>query len=159
MGSRTYSFDAKLLMSDNGAAYVANGPGLVGGVQKIVDLGGAPRRTDLGIVGGMARIDMACVVDVYALNVANANNHYIIQLVGSNTPGTLAGGQVLAEVDLGNTAALTVGAATSTAGRYEMLFTTEQADINYEYVGLYVISLGTGASINFQAFLAVLPEE
>ncbi len=159
MGSRTYSFDAKLALSDGAAPYTANGPGLVAGAQKVIDFGGAPIRFDLGIVGGFARIDAACVIDVDALVTTNANNRYVIQIVGSNTLGSLAGGQVLGSMELGNTAALSSGAGTSTPGRYELLFSTEQADINYEFVGLYVVAQGTGASISFRAFAAVLPEE
>lgn len=158
MGSRTYSFDAKMLAVDGAVAYTASGPGLVGGVQKIIDFGGAPRRTDLGIVGGMARIDLALIIDVSALNVANANNVYRVNVVGTNNPATLAGGQRLGSIALGNTGAMSAGEATSIPGRYELMVSTEQADINYEYVGVYVDAAGTAPSIALTAFFAPLPE-
>ena len=159
MGSRTYSFDAKMVLADGAAPYTANGNGLVAGAQRIIDFGGAPRRSDIGVVGGMARIDLAAVIDVSAIVPANAANRYVVQVVGSNSPNTLAGGQVLGSMELGNTAALSSGAATSTVGRYELMFSTEQADVNYEFVGLYVVAQGAGASIAFTAFAAVLPKE
>jgi hypothetical protein len=165
MGSRTYAFDAFMQLADGANAVTAAGFTQVGGIAKILDLGGAPNRSDLGIVGGYARIDAALVVDVSALNVANANNDYRLVLLGSNN-ANMSAPVVLGELELGNGAALPNGVAglastgagsTSFPGRYEMLFATEQADINYEFVALWVVPAGTAPSITFTAFVAVLP--
>jgi len=167
MGERTYSFDAFMQLSDGAVAQTAPGFSQVAGAQKTLDFGGSPSRTDLGIVGGWARIDAALVIDVSALNVANANNDYRFVVLGSNN-ANMSSPVVLGEMELGNGAALPFGSAglastgagsTSVPGRYEILFTTEQADIKYEFVGLYLVTAGTSPSIQYTAFVAVLPEE
>lgn len=167
MGSRTYTQDALMVLADGAAATTANGIGQVASANKILDLGGAPSRTDLSIVGGFARADYMAVIDVSALVASNIDNLYTLSIMGSNN----ADGSKpvnLASILLGNftllpngsTGSAATGAgSTSVAGRFELPFSTEQADINYEYVYLYATVAGTGKSITFKAFVAPLPEE
>lgn len=156
MGQRTYPFDALMLLSDGLTAYTTAQIAKVAAANKIVDTGGAPTRTDIGLVGGLARMDQVLVLDVSAITVA-ATNLYDIFIMGSNSA---AGSSpvVLGGIRLGNTAVLPNGAQTSTTGRYEVLFTTEQADINYEYIYLWVVPQGTTPSITLSAWVSKLPE-
>lgn len=160
MGARSYSFDEKMLLSDNGAAYTASGIGQVAGANAIIDLGGAQESgIEIGsYAGSLARIDAMCVIDVPALFTTDANNAYRVALMGSNNSDG-ASPVVLAEMEFGNTGALVNGAETSVSGRYEMPFTNEQADITYEFVYLYILAAGTTPSINLHAFIAPLPKE
>lgn len=165
MGSRTYSFDKFMQLADGAAATTGNGIGQVASANKILDLGGAQTRTDLSIVGGMARLDGVVVIDVSAITVANTDNLYRLTLMGSNnSDGSKP--VVLGEMSLGNftlipngsTGSAGTGAgSTSVIGRYELLFSTEQGDINYRYIYLYNTVAGTSKSITYTAFAAVLP--
>jgi len=166
MGSRTYTFDALMQLSDGLTPISAPSLSYVSAAPKILDLGGGGGRSDLGAVGGGVRLEAALVIDVAALNVANANNNYGLILLGSNN-ADMSKPVVLGEIQLGHGASLPLGSAagsastgagsTSTPGRYELLFATEQDDINYEFVALYVQASGTSPSIQFTAFVAVLP--
>jgi hypothetical protein len=168
MGQRFYSYDAFMELADGAAAYTASGKGQVGGSSKIIDLGGAPARTDLGIVGGMARIDAACVVDISAITTAT-DGSYRLSIMGSNNsdgslPVELAGQDVGLGSGIPNGSAAGTDVAgtgsTTTTGRREILFATEQNGVNYQYVYLYVSVLGsTSKSISLTAFIAVLPLE
>lgn len=156
MGQSNYAFDAFMLMSDGLTAYTSAQIAKVAAANKILDFGGALTRTDIGLVGGLARIDNALVIDVSAITVG-ATNLYDIFVMGSNNSGG-SSPVVLGSIRLGNTAVLPNGATTSVVGRYELLYSTEQADINYQYVYLWVVPQGTSPSITFTAFSAPLPE-
>lgn len=167
MGSRTYSFDALMVLADGAAASTAAGIGQVGSANKILDLGGAPSRTDLGVVGGFARADYTTVIDVSAIVTGTTDNLYTLSIMGSNfadgsKPVNLAS-LLLGNFTLipnGSTGSAGTGAGSTTvAGRFELPFSTEQADINYEYVYMYVTPVGTSKSITFKAFVAPLPCE
>lgn len=156
MGQRTYMFDALMQTSDGLTAYTTAQISKVAAANKIIDLGGALTRTDIGLVGGMSRLDAALVIDVSAITNA-ATNVYDIFIMGSNiAAGTSPA--VLGGIRLGNTAVMPNGGATAGVGRYELLFSTEQADINYEYLYLWVVPQGNTPSINFTAFVSPLPE-
>lgn len=167
MGSRTYSYDAQMVLADGAAATTAAGIGQVAAANKILDLGGAPSRTDLGIVGGFARADYMAVFDVSALVAANTDNLYTLSIMGSNfsdgsKPVNLASLLIgnFTLIPNGSTGSAGTGAgSTSVAGRYELPFSTEQADINYEYVYLYITPVGTSKSVTFKCFVAPLPLE
>lgn len=167
MGSRTYSFDALMQLADGAAASTSSGIGQVASANKILDMGGAPSRTDLGIVGGMARIDAMAVFDVSAIVATNTDNLYTLSIMGSNNsdgskPVNLASLLVgnFTLIPNGSTGAASTGAgSTSSAGRFELPFSTEQNDINYRYIYLYLTVVGTSKSITLTAFVAVLPKE
>jgi hypothetical protein len=155
MGDRTYNFDANLLLSDNAAAYTADGYAQVGGADAVsLNLGGNQGVTPTQ----QARIDAVCVIDVTAIDVASTDETYRFKVLGSNT-ADFAAYRVLTEMTLG-CGAQKVPASTLNdgTGRYEQPFTTEQANTKYQYVKLYMDVSGTTPSIAFQAFVSVLPE-
>ena len=160
MGDRTYSFDANLQLSD-GATYTATGFAQVGGVNAIIDLGGNQSVTPVQ----QARMDAVCVLDITALDAVTTDEAYRFILLGSNSAAFAAGTiQCLGELELaaGVLSVLGSGAAgtqiTSTTGRYELLFATEQDDTKYQYIKLYMVLSGTTPSVTLSAFVAVLPE-
>jgi hypothetical protein len=158
--------DRKHLFADGAAAMTASGIAQVSGANAIIDLGGAPNRTDLGIVGSMSRVDMALQVDVSALVTANTDDVYRFHVMGANNADgskpVMLGGIVLGNFTLisnGSTGSAATGAgSTSVPGRYEILFTNEQADIIYEYVYIWMALAGTAASITFTAEGVILPD-
>lgn len=155
MGDRAYSFDANLLLSDNAAAYTVDGYAQVAGADGVLDLGGNQGVTPKQ----QARIDAACVVDITAIDIASGNETYVLRILGCNTSGFLTGVVELAALTLGKGASLIPATqADSVIGRYEILFCTEQANLKYEFVKLFIDVGGTTPSIALQAFVAVLPE-
>lgn len=166
MGVRTYSYDAFLVMADGAAATTANGIGQVSAANKILDLGGALTRTDIGIVGGLARMDAVVVIDVSAITAGAVDLSYSIDVLGSNNSNGSApvhlGGIKLGNFTLlpnGSTGSAGTGAgSTSVTGRYEVLFASEQGDIKYQYVYLFNTVAGATKSITYKAFMSVLPE-
>jgi hypothetical protein len=167
MGDRTYSYDALMVLADGAAATTSAGIGQVSSANKILDLGGAPSRTDLSIVGGFARADYMAVIDVTALVASNTDDLYTVAIMGSNNadgsaPVNLAA-LLLGNFTLipnGSTGAASTGAGSTTStGRFELPFTTEQNNVKYEYIYLYVTPVGTSKSITLKCFVAPLPVE
>lgn len=160
MGSRTYSYDVAMVLADGAAAYTASSVGQVSSAAKYLDLGGAPETgAELGATTtALARLDAVAIIDVSALATANTNDLYTVLLMGSNSSSG-ASPVVLGSLPLGNTSALPNGATTSVAGRYELLFCNEQADIIYEYIFAYLVVAGTSPSITPKIWVAPLPRE
>lgn len=165
-GDRTYSFDANNVLSDNAAAYTANGYMQVGGGQGIVDLGGNQGATvtlpsiadSTTLTPQQARIDAVAVVDVTAI-VASGTNRYTLKILGCNSPAFASSVAELGAIGLGHGANGTPATqGDSVTGRYEILFTNEQANVKYQYVSMYLVVSGSTQSISFFAFIAVLPE-
>lgn len=165
MGARTYSYDKFMLLADGAAATTADGIGQVASANKILDLGGAATRTDIG-KGSLSRLDAVVVLDVSAITTAT-DGQVNVWVLGSNNsdgskPVVLGGlqlglGNLLPNGTAGSEA--TEAGSTTVAGRREIFFTNEQNSIKYRYVYLYVDHLGsTSHSITFTAFAAVLPE-
>lgn len=155
MGDRTYSFDINLLLSDNAAAYTADGYTQVSGADAVLDLGGNQGTTPTQ----QARMDAMCVIDVTAIDIASGNETYVLRILGCNTSGFASAVRELAAITLGKGSALVPATqADSIIGRYELPFATEQANVKYEFLKMYVDVGGTTPSIAFQAFVAVLPE-
>lgn len=158
---RTYSFDANLELSDNAAAYTASGWAQKGGADGLIDLGGNQGTSPVQ----QARIDAVCVIDVTALDATTTDEAYRLIVAGSNDPAFANGtAQVLAEMEIagGILSVLGLGGAgvtkTGVTGRYELPFTNNVAGNYYQYVKLYHVLTGTSPSINYEAFVAVLPE-
>lgn len=143
MGQRTYPFDIQTLLKDAGAI-TADAAAQVGGQAQILDL-------------GAARTDAIVVVDVTAIDISSADENYRLVLQGSNSPTFASGIQNLAILELGATAARPGGAADSLVGRYELMFTNEQADLTFRYARMYTDVTGTTPSINYTAFMTELP--
>lgn len=155
MGDRNYSFDANLLLADGVAAITADGYTQVNGADGILNLGGNQSVTPVQ----QARIDCMLVLDVTALEIDTANEVYRLKVLGDNTT-SFAATRVLAEMTLGKgTAKVPSSTLDDTPGRYELPFCTEQDDVKYQYVKLYVDVAGTIVTgIDFLAWVAVLPE-
>jgi hypothetical protein len=172
-GDRTYSADANMFLSDGAAAVTASGYSQYAGADGIVDMGGNQNVTITlpsiasvtSITPQQARIDAVCVIDVTAVTVSGTASAQFI-LVGSNDPsfGATLGSWQLGSLMLGAASQflqpnpLVTPAPSAIGGsRYEIPFTTEQNNVKYEYVKLYVVIANSG-SITFKAFVAVLPE-
>lgn len=137
MGQRIYNQDAELIFKDAGAV-TTNAGATVGGAAKIIKL-------------GAGRFEGVMIFDVAALTAgADVNINLLVQ--GSNSPTFASGIENLATLNLGNTAVRPGGALTSTTGRYEVPFTTEQDDVVYDYVRVFTNVVGAAPSINFTAW-------
>jgi hypothetical protein len=124
--------DAGLVASD--------AAGQVDGSDKIVDLG-----------AGMAKGHL--VVDVTAIEIADNDEYYDIQLQGSSKSDFADTYEVLASVKLGAQEVIG-GDQDSTTGRYMVPFRTEKNDTIYQYVRVYTDVGGTIATgVNFSAYL------
>lgn len=172
MGDRTYSFDANMALSDGAAAITASGYAQYAGADGIVDLGGnqnvtitLPSIADSStITPQQARIDAVVVLDLTAVTTSGTASEKVI-VVGSNDPAFGAGKTIqLGMMEFGAIASQDqpngfVTAAPSAVGgsRYEIPFSSEQNNVKYEYVKIYVVIANSG-SITFKAFVAVLPE-
>lgn len=166
----SYQYDSKMLFDDGLTAHAANGFTTIAAANMApIDMGGAPDNTTLGVIGGFATLRSVLVIDVSAIVTTSSNDLYTIFVLGSN----VAAGTnpvVLGALQLGYGTALpngthsTGGAAAGTgsdsgAGRYILLFQTEQADVKYEWIYGYVNVAGTSASITFRAFVSMFPVE
>jgi len=172
-GDRTYSYDANMALSDGAAAITVTGYAQYGGADGIVDLGGnqnvtitLPSIADVSsLTPQQARLDAVCVIDVTAVTTSGTASEKLI-VVGSNDPafGSTSGSFQLGMMEFGAAAsqsqvnAKVTPAPNSVGGsRYEILFSSEQNNVKYQYVKLYVVIANSG-SITFKAFVAVLPE-
>lgn len=167
MGDRTYSFDANNMLSDNAAAYTANGFLQAGGADGVIDLGGnqgatvtLPSIADSStITPQQPRIDAMGVIDVTALDIASSNERYTIKILGCNAADFAANVVELAAIGLGKGASGTPATLKdSVSGRYELPFCNEQANVKYQFIKAFLIVAGTTPSINILMFVAVLPE-
>ncbi len=163
----TYQVDAFTILADGAAATTANGIAQVNSANRILDLGGVPPRTDLGITGGSAALRFAVVIDISALVTANTDDLYRITIMGSNNANGSAP-VVLGELSVGNftlipngsTGLASTGAgSTSSPGRFIIFATSEQNDVKYEFVYLFNTVAGTAKSITYKAFLSMWPFE
>jgi hypothetical protein len=163
----SYQVDAKTILADGAAAVTANGIAQVASASAILDLGGAQSRTDLGLVGGQAAMRFAVVIDISAIDTTSSNETYSIDILGSNVAagtnpvslGALKVGYGTATPNGTVGLASTGAGSTTTPGRFIIFATSEQADIKYEFVYLYVTVGGTTPSITFKAFLSMWPFE
>jgi hypothetical protein len=171
-GDRTYSIDANMILSDGAAPITVSGFSQYAGADGIVDLGGnqnvtitLPSIADVAsITPQQARIDAVCVVDVTAVTTSGTASEKLI-LVGSNNPAFSAGTTTqLGMMEFGAIVSqeqpngfITATPPAIGGSRYEIPFTSEQNNIKFEFVKLFVVIANAG-SITFKAFVAVLPE-
>ena len=173
MGDRTYAFDANNGLSDGASALTVSGYAQYGGADGIVDTGGNQNVTITlpsiasvsSITPQQARID--CVIPIWltAIVVTSGCYYKLLALI-SNDPSFGSGNvQIGGSLQFGIAGSNDVpnGITTPTPNAiggdsYELLLTTEQNNVKYEYVKLYVVLGGSNASITFKAFLAVLPQ-
>jgi hypothetical protein len=160
---RTYTFDKNLELADGAVPMTVTGFAQTGGANGVLDLGGNQGTTPKQ----QSRIDAVCVIDMTSI-ANNGTQTYKFMLLGSNDAGMATGNVCLGEVTVGAGASIdginmatsppVTAPATVGSGRYELLFTTNQAGLLYEFVALYVIIGGAASSAAFKAFVAVLPE-
>lgn len=139
---RDFTYDADLLLKDDGAAITADAAWLVAGAAKILDL-------------GLARFDGRLIIDITAVEIDSNNERYDLHLQFSNS-ATFASG-VLSGPCLPTGALETlIGCDTDTAvGRYELPFCNELSGTLYRYVRGYTNVTGTIVTgIDFSAFIA-----
>lgn len=146
MGQRTYPFDILTLLKDAGLI-AASAAAQVGGAAAVLDV-------------GAARIDAVVVIDVTAVEIGTGDEEFLLVLQGSNSSSFASGIQNLAAIDVGaNSTGRPGGAIDSLVGRYELMFTNEQADVTYRYIRLYTKVSGTIATgVNYTAFMTELPD-
>lgn len=161
----TYLQDASLQFSDGAAAVTVNGIAQVAAASAIIDFGGAPSRTDLG-VGAFGFTRGAVVVDVTAIDISSTDESYRLDIMGSNNadgskPVHLGGLALGYGTTIPNGAAGSekTGAGSDTViGRRMIYFTSRENDVNFRYVYMYVTVGGTTPSITFKAYASIWPE-
>lgn len=127
-------------LKDSGLV-AADAAGQVDSSDKIVDLGA-------GLVEGHL------VVDVTAIEIADNDEYYDIQLQGSSKSDFADTIEVLASVKLGAQEVIG-GDQDSTTGRYMVPFRTEKNGTVYQYVRAYTDVGGTiSTGANFSAYLS-----
>ena len=126
-------------------ALTASAAAQVAGADKILDL-------------GAARFEGTVIVDVTAIEIASNDEEFDILIQGSNSATFASGIQNLAQLNLGATEVRQGGALDSVVGRYEVLFTNQQADVTYRYLRAYTVVAGAIATgINYTAWVAPMP--
>jgi len=161
----SYSFDKFMQLADGAAATTANGIGQVAAANKILDLGAALPRTDLGIVGELGRMKVAIIIDISALVTANTDDIYNIDVMGSNNSNGSApvhlGGLKVGNFTLipnGSTGSAGTGAGSTTVpGRFIIFADMVQNDVAYEFLYLFNTVAGTAKSITYTAFASRWP--
>lgn len=142
MGQRSYNLDIELLLADGAAPVTADGVSQVASANVSKKL-------------GKGRFEGVLVIDVTAIDLASADEVYHLCLQGAlDTDQTFTSKETIAQLSLGATAVRPGGAINSVVGRYEIPFTTEQHDVTYDWVRLYVDVAGTTPSITFKAWIA-----
>ena len=140
MGKRTYNLDIELLLADGAAAITADG---------VTQVASANQSKEVG----PGRFEGVLLVDVSAIKTTAGDEKYDLVLQGSQD-STFATKEIVGQLSLGAGAARPGGAITSSIGRYEIPFTTEQDDVDYRWVRLFVDVSGTSPSITLKAFIA-----
>ena len=103
--------------------------------------------------GGAVATDMACIINVEAINVA-AGSIYTFRVVGSNVADR-SDGQVLGVAQLGLNSVITIESRTSAAGDQRVIeFRTMQNFTQFRFVDLHLTIAGGSATITFNAHFA-----
>ena len=139
INQKSFTFDSALRLKDAGAV-TASGNGQVGGSDRILDL-------------GAARFDGRVIVDITAIDVASADETYLIRVQGSNSPTFAATNKTLATLEVGRAAATGSSAADAAGTRAEVAVTNEFNGVTYRYLRVSHVLGGTTPSINYIANL------
>lgn len=144
MGTRVYNYDKEMLLKDAGLV-AASAAATVASAAKVIDVGNA-------------RFEAVAIIDVTAVEIESNNEEYDILIQGSSVENFGSNIQTLAQLNLGATEVRQGGAIDSVAGRYELPFINQQADVTYPYIRVYIVVAGTVATgINFTAWAAPFP--
>ena len=131
--------DTLLQLHDGVAALTASGVGVVGGSNKIIDL-------------GSGRVNAIAQIDISAIDTVTGDELYNIFIEGSNSSSFASGVVPLANLNVGGATA-NQGTAAETAGRFELPFTNERNGVTYRYLRVNVIIAGTTPSLTFVAYV------
>lgn len=97
--------------------------------------------------------DLACVINIEAIDISSTNEIYTFRLVGSNVADR-SDGQVLDMAIVGNASTATIETRDSAAGdQIIMRARTEKNDTFFRYIDLHLTAAGTTPSITFGAYL------
>jgi hypothetical protein len=118
------------------------------------DAAGQVDSTDVIVDLGAGQVEGHLVVDVTAIEIADDDEFYDIQLQGSSKSDFADTIEVLASVKLGAQEVIG-GDQDSTTGRYKVPFRTDKNGTVYQYVRAYTDVGGTIATgANFSAYLS-----
>jgi hypothetical protein len=130
MSYRGYNFDALLEMKDAGAI-VADAAAQVAGVDRVLDL-------------GAARWEGVVVINTTALDLADTNETYDVQIQLSNSATFASGNEIFCKVPI------------TALGRVEVPFVNQKYGTGYRYARLFTDVGGTTPSINYTAYASTL---
>ena len=103
--------------------------------------------------GDAVATDIAVVINVEAVDIANSDETYTFRLVGSNQANR-SDAQVLDILEIGDAAALSIETVDVAAGdQFVMRGRSERRDLHFRYVDLHLTVGGTTPSITFGAFV------
>lgn len=129
MTYRAYPFDKETQLKDSGAV-TSTAAAQVGGSDKILDL-------------RKARFEGTLVLDVAALDLADTNETYSIEVQFSNS-STFASGNITG-----------ISIPVTATGRIEQPIVNVKSGVVYQYCRLRHVLGGTTPSINYQAHVAL----
>jgi hypothetical protein len=102
--------------------------------------------------GAAVATDMACVINVEAIDLTSGNETYTFRIVGSNVADR-SDGQVLDMMQLGHAATITIETRNTAVGdQVIMQFRTMRNFTMFRYLDLHQTVGGTTPSITFNAF-------
>lgn len=140
---KDFTFDYALQLKDAGAVS-ADGAATVGGSAKILDL-------------GQSRFDGRVIIDVTAIEVDTANEHYLLKTQFSDVADFDTGSEVIKGGTALHMGDLTVtkDTADTPVGRYELPFTNEINGTTYRYMRMWTEIVGgtVVTGINYTAFV------
>ena len=109
--------------------------------------------SDVIVDAGAGLVEGKMIVDVTAIEIADNNEEYDIQLQGSSKSDFADTIEVLASMKLGAYEVL-AGDQDSLIGRYRVPFTSEKNGTNWRYLREYCVCAGTvSTGINFSSYL------
>jgi hypothetical protein len=104
--------------------------------------------------GAAVATDVACVIDIEAIDIASTNEVYTFRLVASNATDR-SDGTVIAMAQVGDASTITIETIDSAAGNRVVLFgRTERDGTSYRYLDLHLTVAGTTGSITFGAYIS-----
>lgn len=139
--SKDFTYDHAHLLKDEGLVG-ASAAATVGGSARVLDL-------------GPGRVDARAILDITAVEVADGNEKYEIEVQVSNSSTFASGNFIVGVAKLGDSS-VSGESADTTTGRRELHFTNEIDGTIYRYTRLYTRVAGTvGTGINYSGYLAL----
>lgn len=137
--TRDAMYDVALLLKDAGLV-AASGAAQVASSARQLDL------------GGVGRVDGRVLATFTAIEIDTGNEGYTVQIQFSNTWGFGAGVVNGPALRVGHSS-VTLASASDVASKRELPFSNQVDGVNYRYMRLYTIVVGTIVTgVNFTAF-------